>query len=368
MSYAATEITRQFLLYHESGGGYWYQKLLHITVVILYGVSALVFLIYLIWYYKEGGKLSPLRYSGKKYAMSCVEVSVVWIFLAIVLTLAIVIPVLGVLRDKHIMSINAELYNDTKTNESILVSFHAVAKFFLLFNVFVICSTAASIFTSSGNKWVESDVTVEIPGSKEVKDIVENKFFFLQNHYFKIGKHTELERETLKRWFVLHYLVFLVEILLGIVQIVQPILNIGKVEGRTIVINGMTKADKFGMVHDCLFFVFDLSVLLVPFFMASWLNTVHRKYYAETLESLYTYRRSNGVVYRPGFEFTAENKALYEDYREYYILATAKNMKINPQFDFVPSIMNIDVPLGAQGYNMAVLLTIMSVVFSFTVK
>ena len=100
--------------------------------------------------------------------------------------------------------------------------------------------------------------------------------------------------------------------------------------------------------------------------MAGWLNTVHRKYHAETLQNLYTYRHSSGVVYKPGFEFTAANKQSYKDYREYYILAMAKNMKLNPRFDFVPSIMNIDVPLGAQGYNMAVLLAIVSVVFSFT--
>ena len=74
------------------------------------------------------------------------------------------------------------------------------------------------------------------------------------------------------------------------------------------------------------------------------------------------------TVLRNGTDSEANNVSdpmMEEMYKEYYNLAMMKNFTKKTEFEFVPTIFNIRVPLDDHGLTLALLLAIVSIVFNF---
>ena len=50
----------------------------------------------------------------------------------------------------------------------------------------------------------------------DVQEFVNFKFYSLYNEYIKVGNESEIERNALKRWFVVQYFVYLLSVLVDI--------------------------------------------------------------------------------------------------------------------------------------------------------
>lgn len=116
--------------------------------------------------------------------------------------------------------------------------------------------------------------------------------------------------------------------------------------------------------------------------MVTWLNRLHRKYHKKILKRSFTALIENGdstFIAKPGSIFlvndnTASKRSHLLDsgfthlepitdnniinipdavkklYREYFYLVKKNEIAQIDDFDFVPSILGISVPLGSQGY------------------
>ena len=392
-------------------GDFIFETIMHVALLIVYMGSALAYIASII-HYRWFKKIAD-----RHVKFSCIQCSIcsIPVFLAIFSVLlmglfAVIIPVLGYYRDhSKAMTISSEDNVTVESVTTVIIVCHSIAKGSLLLNVFFTCSSAMCIFFSAANKWnssckkyitsrdakvgdpkswannspTKSDIPSQVEYSSTKSDIpsqVEYSFYYFRNHYVRVGRKTKLEREVLKRWFVLHYFVYLIEILLAVVYLLKPwIVQNDDINEETHYDNhSYANIRAYEETHDWLSLVYYLFALLVPYTMGIWLNSIHHRYHKEVVKvfNTYEYKRNKTderIKSKPGFyhkkciaDKNATSKKCNKKYRKYFLLAMEKNMDLITDFDFVPSFFGISLPLEAQGYTFAVMITIVSIIFNFT--
>lgn len=98
------------------------------------------------------------------------------------------------------------------------------------------------------------------------------------------------------------------------------------------------------------------------------------EYYHEVMNDNGTVNKVHFFTCEPGnnFEKITLNKLndvitehAKDTYSEHYTLLMKNNISKMNEFDFIPSILEISVPLDNQGYTFAIVLTLFTVVFNF---
>lgn len=300
-------------------------------------------------------------------------------FVAVILILPLVVaaPFLGYCRDYFYINGNNnsvcntwvivpninDLTCDWSPERGAIITTHAFLIAFVLFAEFVVRVLFVMIFLTSIKKWKEGIINQNwecVVESDQTDVIVNEKYFCLYNKYIEIGTKSQVERDTFKAWFFIEYLSFFIAIIIEIVHVL--------------------KTDKIfiDVIHSCLFIIFEFMAFSVLFLMANWLNSVHEKYYQNMLLEYYKYPVVKNKYYIPGnrtcnvvggkeeFSYIASDENYKEEYKEYYIKLMAKKLPKRIDFDFVPSLCNITIPLVSSGYTFTMLLTFVAIIFNFT--
>lgn len=280
----------------------------------------------------------------------------------------IVIPIVGGIRDKMIVDNCSTYYNWSGSVKTLFIC-HEIANGFVLLITFILRVYSAMIILTSIYKWDES--YREIREKRYNKDknwkSLSEKYIYLHNNYIKVGEETNPERETLKRWFVVQYGVYLILVLIELVHIMLK------------VINSELKRTDNDTWHSFVYLFYDLLAFLIPYCMGSWLNFVHQRYYKEIkmalLEKITWNARSEVDIIQPGYQnFTyikeqvkPGRKLSDDDYKNHYLLLAKEQSYLDyiTDFAFVPSIFGITIPLDSQGYTFTIILSIVSIVFNF---
>ena len=227
--------------------------------------------------------------------------------------------------------------------------------------------------------------------SKDLNKLVDDKCYDLYNKYIEIGKSTEVERNAIKRWFLAMYFIYLLYVLVALVHTLK-------------VLKHDLKENYLTILHSIFSLIFYFLALFMPFYMGSWLNSVHENYYKTMREKylkviIMKKICSPGNNIQPCNEATESNERITtlappkaddidttqalqevnertplkkrskvsapEEYVEYYNKAMEKNMPKITEFDFIPSLGNITIPLDSQGYTFTIILTVVSIVYNF---
>lgn len=143
----------------------------------------------------------------------------------------------------------------------------------------------------------------------------------------------------------------------------------------------------------------------LPYYMATWMNIAHQRYHAKMMATYLEVKiilhfdddsseRSVAYLCKPGnikclqessfnstdtderrplfpqeFEQFQDTERVNELYKQYcweaLIVQGKANLSKVADFDFVPLFLNISIPLDSSGYTFTILLTLVSIVFSF---
>ena len=322
-------------------------------------------------------------------------------FFLVVITFAFAAPAaaatLGCLRDLDFIN-NCTDKNITSWAKEHLPYAHAVVKHFVFSSMSIICFYSVNIFYISKCKWEEATETMAIkewtPGQGDLSKIVEENRYLLHNNYIEMGKKTSLERNILKRWFIVMFLVYFIITLIHLVHIMK-ILRDSNQDSDT---NDIISAVLNTIIHFAMF--------LYPYYIGIDMNLAHQNYYKKmintfqgvkivlTIDSI-TYRykcflgndiigehdgtRKTSHTEPINSEESSENTPLLqevntvklratEEYKKYYketqrsFIMTREN-----EFDFIPSFLNISLPLDSDSYIIAAMLTIISILFNFLI-
>lgn len=171
----------------------------------------------------------------------------------------------GYIRDE--IYVNKCDVGEITRNEKI-VEVHAALKAFVLFSTIAIALSAANILYSAKSRWDKArgkdKVVIEWNGEEDKLEEEMEKFYHLYNNYIKVGKDTDKERKTLRRWFVGIYLIFVVIRLVHTTRILSK--------------EWQTEHPVPDIVHSVLTVFLHLVAFFIPYYMAADLNTAHHNY------------------------------------------------------------------------------------------
>ena len=312
---------------------------------------------------------------------------------------AILIPVFGCIQD-----ITCYIYHtcneapSTSLSREAIVIFHAISKFFFLFSTTFQIILTMTILYCAIRKWKNASEAEHSRNytwngkTKDLNKLVDEKFYHLYNRYIEIGKSTEVERNAIKRWFLAMYFIYLIFVLIALVHTMKVLKD------------GVLK-NYLRILHSFFNIAFYFLALFMPFYMGSWLNNIHENYY-KTMREKYLKVIIMKKICSPGNNIhpcnedteriTTSRPAPHDQepddtdtetaqplqkanegtpllpkaspekkYVEYYNKAMEKNMPKITEFDFIPSLGNITIPLDSQGYTFTIILTIISIVYNF---
>jgi hypothetical protein len=270
---------------------------------------------------------------------------------------------------------------------------HAIAKGVVLFSTLVMSLYGANILYSAVRKWKEGVKRIEAQkwDGENCSDFVFTKFTKLYNDYIEVGTSTCLEYEALRYWFALAYIIYLTFIS---IQAAHILLLMG------------SKREVFilDLAHSFLNILTYALGFFSPYLLANYSRTQHNRYRKEMYNAfleikidvkvgdgvmLHSCQPGNGVFkatnyrtvnsngeYSPASSAPNDNQkerfqeAAKEIYREYFqeacrVQGTNVLMGKKEEFDFIPSLIIINIPLDSSGYTMAIFLSILSVVCTF---
>ena len=294
-------------------------------------------------------------------------------FLLFVLCLLIFgVPIIGVLRDMdHIAICNKVRNNDTRTHNDTQIWTEESNRGIIWSNMaakIVVCAATSIerilvviLISMSICKWDESS---KLLGTANIKD-VDRIFYNCYKEYIKVGNETKIQYKIFEAWFVIQYCLYLLSLLIETIHLVRPLYrdrddNCDHDDNDNDNDDNKVTVDTFDLVHSGLRLLFDLLAFIIPFYMGNWLNYSHQKYHTKMLEACFEVKIGETTFY-PGCD--------YEDvddvYMKYYNLMSSKNLAKRADFDFVPSIFGISIPLDNQGYTFTILLSIISIMFNF---
>ena len=315
----------------------------------------------------------------------------------ILLILTIIVPVIGCIQDFNCyINHTCNGAPSTSLSRGAIVVLHAISKFFFLFSTTFQIILTMHILHCAIHKWKNASEVEHSRNydtwngkAKDLNKLVNEKFYYLNNRYIEIGKTTEVERNAIKRWFLTMYFIYLIFVLIALVHIMK-------------VLKGGVLKNYVRIFHSFFNIAFYFLALFMPLSMGSWLNNVHENYYKtmrekylkviimkkicspgnnihpcnEATESNADTERSRQATQDPDDttmlalqtfnERTPLIKSPSEEYYvEYYNKAMEKNMPKITEFDFIPSLGNITIPLDSQGYTFTIILTVVSIVYNF---
>ena len=283
--------------------------------------------------------------------------------LAVMLPLVIAIPVVGGLRYNDCDSSGKSAKttdNDSATNYTaplaLVVSHNLFDGIVLLMDWVLRIVLIRMCKKSVISEWKESGVDNNTKFDNnytpnEESELVVTKAYNLYVNYVDVGTRTTKMRNILKQWFVLQYSVYILSVLVELVHIIRPIVGMDP------------KRPSLDTIHSILHLFFDSLAFLVPYILGTMLNNAHHKYYEKMMEKYFEVR-INGESCRLG----EVKESVRGPYMKYYHEATRNRdlLVLNTEFDFVPSLFDIDIPLDSPGYTFSILIAIASVVFNFT--
>ena len=275
---------------------------------------------------------------------------------------------------------------DISAKKGVVIT-HAIFKAYVLFAAVLVSLSATNIIYSAKLRWDKvslKEVMMEWDGKEAGLSEVVDKFYHLYNGYIQVGKDSELERKALKRWFVVMYSIYLIFILVRVIHILQAVSK------------NVSSTDDFA--NSVLTIFIHFVAFFLPYFAGAELNSAHKNYYRKMNSAFSSSQLGvESVTYlcRPGKSIelvdmsqhnvqvneatpllqpeemsTTENcyfdKEMERKYQLYYkeALKVQGNIMKICEFDFVPSLLNVSIPLTSQGYTFTILLTIVSLVLN----
>ena len=190
-------------------------------------------------------------------------------------------------------------------------------------------------------------------------------------HYHGSGKETDGIRKALQSWFVMQYLVYILNIFTDVVSVVKPIFR------------GDLHQQEWEIWAHSASILYAVVSIFLPYLLALWMIDTHRKYYAEMSEKhLLTdskdptpdgdnsARTPNAEVPTPYAEISKElllkDGAPTQKAKHCYI-AEVNARKIKPclEYDFCPQILGVTVPVTSPGYAVSIFLALFTLVAKF---
>jgi hypothetical protein len=282
---------------------------------------------------------------------------------------------------------------------------HAIAKGYVLFSTLVMSLYGASILYSVAGKWKKGAEKIEAQewDGENCSDFVFKKFYKLYNNYIEVGKSTCLESKALSccfeskalsYWFALTYIMYLTFLSIQAAHI--------------LLLTGNDREDFLtDLIHSLLNVIIYILSFFFPYLAANSSHSEHDRYRKKMNDVylnikidvkvedgsmlLHTCEPGNGVfkvenyrVYGNGGYSPAslptdtEKKRRFQEgakekYKEYFreasivqgtnVLNNAMGKK--EEFDFLPSLKIVNIPLNSPGYTAAIALGFVSVILSF---
>ena len=409
---ACTDMSRYLLITVKCNISSYYSSIFEVTTYVTTDILRLIFFLQFSW---DAGFKSSLLGSNilsstkKKMRFRLLIALVSGLFFTAAIWLTVGSATLGRLRDEIFVNNCDEVIVDDKIA---IADAHATVESFSFFSTIIICFYSVKIFYNSKCKWKEGTDNMTIskwilkpvilrPRSgrecvnpddtgteSRIGELLEDKSYHLYNNYIEVGRKTSLERNALKRWFVVMYFVYLLFVLIHIVHIMK-IISLGSHEN----ILDITSKIMNILLH--------FAAFLFPYYMGVTLNNAHHSYHKKIIDTYFGVEIVvNGAHYlcKPGNyikcllhayeEGPTENTPLVQSidkfqdvddsstrievekkYKEYFKEALRVQTSVITtkvaEFDFIPSFLSISIPFDSHGYTIAVLLTIISIVFKF---
>ena len=340
---------------------YQFEVSVYILVNILKLIAYLVFIatsFHFIQHY--GGKEKILRKSTQLRKIKTISQTSFFYkimqltFLVSMSGCAIAIPILGFKRDE-------QYSKKCKSVNHVVIYFHAIVKLIDFISGWVVCAYIFYLSWRIANKWNSvPQYTIKCSVTDDIIEFVNQKFFFLYETYRSIGHNIQIELCTLKYWFCVQYLAYLISISFRFIHVLKPLFT-------SVDIENVALDNK----HSIFYIFYDLFAFSVPFCMGIYFNYLHNICYEELVNELLTFK-----VTTPGghclVQTVTDNKednatySKYEgEYKVYILKALEKSLKKEVNFDFVPCLFGISIPLDNPGYTFTIILTITTVIFSF---
>ena len=210
-----------------------------------------------------------IKRSWKQYKIKRIVVASL---LAVLSTLAFTLPALGFYRDFHY-----NFLNGGNTSKVLLAFIHEIFKFGNLFTNFLIRLFFSALYWSYASEWDAQIANIPQPevnfaaGADMTHDITTQALantYCYYSHYHRTGAQTRKARESLQRWFVMQYLVYLITIYTDVVHVVRPVFK-------------GAESDLWDILHHSLYILYDFVTILFPYLLVVWMVDAHRYYYNE---------------------------------------------------------------------------------------
>ena len=355
IGYTITDVLREFWIRNNAYGELETSKFAKVEtsmfaiVDITDMISLTLFAGSVFWYRKH---LNPKWYcrnvtAGKQKPVW--EVCCVAFLLVILVLLTFATPIVGYYRDA--------ICEKDKSKKHLLALFHAAVRVGIFSSMSALCCAFAMLVSNSAEKWVKNvsenaykdwDVTT----NPSVQEFVDKNFFTFYCNYTKLGKESKIVCDALQSWFMVHYIAYLLGVL------VELMLAIRLSQKKN------SCAHTLDVINTVSYIVFDVLTFFIPYYMVTWLNGLHDKYYREMREQFFMINIKNGTS---TFKFIPGNSEPNEDNEmkciTYYNIAMGKPMTKRTDFDFVPAILGISIPLENTGYTFTILVSVISIIF-----
>ena len=257
-----------------------------------------------------------------------------------------------------------------------LIRTHAAIKFFSYFSMLFLSLCSAQIFYNLSLLWKESKKKVS-------KRQFQEKLYNLYYDYVKTGKEISSVCNALSEWILIMYLQSFIFLLLNLVNIAQVVRIVRDLEGEF---------KQYDFLATVINIIIHNMAFLLPYCMAYKLNSAHQAYHKEFVDSYLglevvldgpgnTYKcipgckpekvtQQQSEVELPKLEqleptetsplLESENVKLAEEkYKDYFKnLSKSFILKKVDEFDFVPSICNLNVPLKSLLYTFTAVISI----------
>ena len=327
-----------------------FELAMFVIIDVLQTIAFAVFIAYYCYKCKDTDSSS-----SSSNCTTCIIIGIACLLFLVMCVLTFVAPILGFYRDiDDIEKCKNESQTLTHQNNLIIVWLNMGTKLLVhaatsIERLFVVILISMSI-----RKWVWVPLSPDELLNVDTNGVfskVNEQFYLHQRKYIEVGNDTKVRREIFEAWFVVQYCVYLLSLLVEIIHLIKPLYH-------------DIKIDRLDLSHSALCLLFDLLAFIIPFYMGIWLNYSHHNYHKEMLEACFKMEIGNKQFY-PGCDHKNTNRNDIIHYMEYYNLMSSRNLTKRADFDFIPSIFGVSIPLDSQGYTFTILLSVISIVFNF---
>ena len=173
--------------------------------------------------------------------------------------------------------------------------------------------------------------------------------------YCKKGKEVRPFTSTFEAWFVLQWFIYFLGIFIDLTYVVRPWIGSGDAHHSALIY----KQHPLEYAYLALFIVYDVFVLIVPFFCGIKMNDYHKIYYSKQVKK---------KLKKDNFDFLKKDKPEKEKGALEYALITHLKVKKEEEFDFTPSILSMDIPLTNPGYILSIVIAMVTLILGVIVN